>query len=133
MQNAIDVILLVDDTEATNFLNRIVIEEMEICKEVRAFLKSEGAEQYLQEIAATGTNPSLIIFLDINMPGMSGWEFLQRFQEKYKPKLENAVVIMVTSSIMESDRTKAFEKGVDGFISKPLLGDDIQDIINRHF
>ena len=70
-----------------------------------------------------------LILLDINMPGMDGWEFLSNLKE-HRPNLCNETTIyMVTSSIAFSDRDKALAlPEVSGFISKPLSVEKLREI-----
>lgn len=89
----LDCILLVDDDEATNFINEILIEECEIDTHIEICPTAESALKYLNsEVEFNGTikypQPGIIL-LDINMPGMDGWEFLDEYanyQERRKVK-----------------------------------------------
>lgn len=62
-----------------------------------------------------------IILLDINMPQMDGWQFLEALEKSFPRLYEDTDIYIVSSSIAESDRVKAEEfEGLKGFITKPL-------------
>lgn len=74
-----------------------------------------------------------LILLDINMPQMDGWQFLEGLIE-LRPNFENETLIyIVTSSIAHSDREKAASyKEISGFLSKPISVEKIKEIVNKH-
>ena len=70
-------ILLIDDDEITCFLEKSLLEDLEVAEEIVCIDGGHEALEYIQECLRSGSSPSLI-FLDINMPGMDGFEFLER-------------------------------------------------------
>ena len=125
-------ILLVDDDEHTNFLNKTIIRHAKFADEVVSQIKAEEALKYIAEETRNGNLPDLI-FLDINMPLMDGWDFMREYARMglngVGPK-----VIMLTSSINPKDeeRAAAIEE-LSGFRSKPLSYDVLNDIYDRFF
>lgn len=74
-----------------------------------------------------------IILLDINMPQMDGWQFLDSLIAHRPDFYHNTFVYVVTSSIAHSDRDKAKSyKEVSGFLSKPLSVEKLKEIANKH-
>lgn len=74
-----------------------------------------------------------IILLDINMPQMDGWQFLDRLAVLRPNFINETVIYVVTSSIALSDREKALSyEEVDGFISKPLSVEKLKEIAIKH-
>lgn len=116
-------ILLVDDDHGVNFLNRHILQECGLQGPVEVAINGQLA---LEAIAA-GFKPD-VIFLDINMPVMDGFEFLEHF--KTMPEMYNGVkVYMLTSSLRESDKSTALTYGcVKGYLEKPLNIEVIMEI-----
>ncbi|GGG38684.1 response regulator [Croceivirga lutea] len=95
-------ILLVDDNKATNFIHTKFVKETNMVEEVVAFQAGENALDYLVE---TDVFPE-IIFVDINMPTMDAWEFLDRFNELARIEKENTKVFLLTTTISPTDEEK---------------------------
>ncbi len=124
--------MLVDDDEHTNFLNRTIIKHAHFAEKVVAYTEASTALSYIEEEKNNGQLPDLI-FLDINMPLMDGWDFIKKYGEiglnGNAPK-----VIMLTSSINPKDEKKAESIAeIDGFKSKPLSQDVLSEIYDRFF
>jgi CheY-like chemotaxis protein len=115
------IIFLIDDDAITNFIHTKVIQANDSFTVVD-FTNAKEALAALRKRETLGIDsiPDLI-FLDINMPEMDGWEFLDEFQLRSEPLLEKCKVVMITSSVDREDmeRSQTY-KCVKGFISKPL-------------
>jgi CheY-like chemotaxis protein len=115
-------ILLIDDDKINNFLNRSVIEKH--CGNecvVSEFMNPEEAFDFLKACSLTNhENCPDVIFLDINMPEMSGFEFLEKMEAE-NVRLSNTKIFILSSSLDPNDieRSKSFLSVTD-FISKPL-------------
>lgn len=111
-------ILLVDDDQLNNLINTRIITKFSDYT-VDSFTSGREGLKYLE-----ACEPELfpeIIFLDINMPVMDGWEFLEEFQKYPENVTQNTAVIMLTSSIDINDIEKAKHyRSVREFMSKPL-------------
>jgi CheY-like chemotaxis protein len=109
--------IIIDDNSGVLFLHELMILESGFCSEIESFIKAEVALDYLNNL--NNQNSEIVIFLDINMPGMNGWEFLKKLEESEFHK--GLYVVMVTSSVNSSDRKNADNfKHVIEFIEKPL-------------
>ena len=75
-----------------------------------------------------------LIFLDINMPAMDGWEFLDRYRELPREKKADTVLIMLTTSLNPDDekRTLAIPE-VSGFEHKPLNQIRLESLLQKYF
>ncbi len=123
-------ILLIDDDEPTNFLNGIIIRQANCAEELVVNSSAKEALEYLEDARKSGVLPDLIL-LDLNMPIMNGWDFLKQYE---KLELEGVKLIVLTSSINPVDKERAAEiEKIDGFKSKPLSRDMLEDILSAHF
>ena len=111
-------IMLVDDYESDLLFTRLMLERCDQQYEVVEYDSAQEALQYLQSHPGHGIS---VILLDINMPGMNGFEFLQAYEMLAATKQAEAVVVMLTSSPDPRDRARAESFGsVRGYITKPI-------------
>ncbi len=136
MERKLDCVLLIDDDEPTNFLNQMVVESSGYAQQVKVAQSGEEALDYLsQSNQQDNTNPCPdLIFLDINMPAMNGWEFLEYYAAMDADKKADVVVVMLTTSLNPDDRTKAeANPEVTGFESKPLTPEKLELLLQKYF
>ena len=135
MKNKLNCVLLIDDDEPTNFFNRMVLEDVNCARTIHVAESGELALDFLRKISdeEEELSPDLI-FLDINMPAMSGWEFLERYATLERHRSTNTVVVMLTTSLNPDDRALANKiPDVSAFETKPLTDQKLAAIIQRHF
>ncbi|MFC5684103.1 response regulator [Flavobacterium sp. MAHUQ-51] len=140
MKKKLNCILLIDDDAATNFINRRVIEKADITeniftalngKEAINFLTNKGNHQ--KEEDAVYPQPNLIL-LDINMPIMDGWEFLEAYEKLDENQKSKIIIVMLTTSFNPDDKTRAEKiETISGFKNKPLSAEILNDLIKTHF
>lgn len=118
----INSIVLIDDSEADNFLHKKVIRNSNITEDITVFKNAREALDWLSTPDEIGVYPGPdIVFLDINMPGMNGWEFLDAYSNLSGKQLANILIVMLTNSTNPADRKKAEKiEMVGGFVNKPL-------------
>lgn len=129
-------ILLVDDDPGTHLINRFLLKKHELASHV--FEARDGIEalEFIKTQASLNGNgfglPDLI-FLDLKMPLMDGFEFLENYK-KLKPELKKSVIVVVSSSDRADDKLKvmAFEN-VKSFYKKPLNTNALQTLWNKYF
>ena len=108
--------IIIDDDEIITLLQRNIVKKCELDPDPYSFSNAEVALDFLRERTSS---EEFLIMLDINMPQMTGWEFLERL--KSVPNNQNCFVVMVTSSIDRSDKRKAAnDSHVVDFIEKPV-------------
>lgn len=121
-------VLIVDDNAGILFLHELMVRESGISEDIEAFDSAEKGLTFLRSRLESGKN--FLVFLDINMPVMSGWDFLETL-ESMGPH-ENVYVVMVTSSVNRSDREKSDRyRHVIDFIEKPLSMETCKSIIHH--
>lgn len=119
-------VLIIDDDDIVIFVQRKILERCEVCTNPVAFKNAFDALDFLTENQSA---QDYLIFLDINMPKISGWQFLERL-EKLKLTCKTFVV-MVTSSIDSVDKKKSSEfSDIIHFIEKPINAKNCEDIKN---
>lgn len=75
-----------------------------------------------------------LIFLDVNMPAMNGWEFLARYKELKKQQKGKMIIIMLTTSLNPDDQLRAVRiHDIAGFENKPMTAEMIDRILRKHF
>ena len=130
MDKPLKLILLVDDDEATNFLHKIMINDAECAEHIHVSKNGKEALAYLTH-AIEGKYPQPdLIFLDINMPVMNGWEFLDQYLKSgYNEIFPEAKLIVLSSTIDPQDveKTKNYPMVVD-FLSKPITKEMIEEL-----
>lgn len=126
--NQIDHVLLVDDDVPTNFIHEVILKKTNRFKQIGSVLSATEALDYLQV-----SRPNLI-FLDINMPALSGWDFIDQFRSLPLEQKENIVIIMLSTSMDPKDRQRAqIYSEIQEFVSKPISVEKVEDILVSHF
>jgi CheY-like chemotaxis protein len=125
-------LLLVEDDPITQMLERIILSNAGFCQETMSLDNGIAAVDWL-ETFLNQSNQNLnipeLIFLDLNMPMMDGWEFLKLFEEKYAPLFPNTKVIILSSTVNPLDWEKSKEhQVVIGFEKKPLSGETLDKL-----
>ena len=130
MSTQLNCILLIDDDEPTNFLNKMTLEQSGCTRLIRIAQSGQEALEYLQNATP---RPDLI-FLDINMPAMDGWEFLEKYRRLPAVRKADIILIMLTTSLNPDDeaRTKAIPE-VAGFENKPLSQGQLDNLLKKYF
>ena len=130
MKKKLNCILLIDDDADDNYFHQIIIRDMNITDDVQLVTNGLEALDFLKNAE---TAPELI-FLDINMPKMNGWEFLEQYAKLPADHKANTVVAMLTTSQNPDDKKKAEQFScVRFFQSKPLTEKVLKGIINDYF
>lgn len=118
-------ILLLDDNELDNFINEKTLESVSFAKKIYVSTNGKSALEFINNLivsggAVNGTYPE-VMFVDLNMPIMGGFEFIERLKKLTDAKLKECKIIILTSSIDGNDRIKAQEIIKDVvFLNKPL-------------
>lgn len=134
LKKKLNCILLIDDDYATNYIHKRVINKAEITEKIVALESGYEALKYLEQTDFEEYPRPDIMFLDINMPGMDGWEFLEGYEqldEKHKGKI---ILVMLTTSLNPDDKNKSDALStINGFRNKPLTIETLQGVIDEYF
>ncbi|GAB4399616.1 MAG: response regulator [Microscillaceae bacterium] len=127
--------MLIDDNEIDNLINQKIIESSGICNHIFTHTGGRGAIEFLknaEKIAEAAGNKEVlpeIIFLDIDMPLMDGFQFLDEFENLSQNIREYCKIVMLTSSINSKDvrRSKRYAN-VKEYINKPLTKESLKSL-----
>lgn len=127
-------VLLVDDSDSTNLYNQKVIDNCGLASNCITAINGEEALKVLRN-AKEGKETNIdIIFLDINMPAMDGWEFLEAAKSEDLLPEQQVILIMLTTSLDPEDLKRAESyKQVKDYLTKPLTEEKIKEILDKHF
>ena len=131
MKVGIKSIMLVDDNVDDNFIHERAIKKK--ASDIEVVVKNSGLDA-LDYLKSTEAPKSDLIFLDINMPNMNGWEFLEEYGKLNKKLQRNSIIVMLTTSDNLDDvkRAKKISHVID-YITKPLTKDKLDAICQKYF
>ena len=123
-------ILFIDDDPISNFVGSRTLEHFNFTDEVISCMSGFEALDFLKKSIAENRIPD-IIFLDLYMPKMDGWRFLEEFRKLGITK--EIKIVILTSSVYSEDTKKAKEyKEVCDYITKPLKVEDLKVLRDHH-
>jgi len=122
--------MFVDDDEITNFLVDNMLSNAGYAGQQHFFSSARLALDYLASLDPSQA-PQLI-FLDIKMPEINGYDFLEKYHQEGYAQRFDTIIVMLTSSVNEEDRVRSQEySSVGGFLSKPLKPEKINQIASQ--
>ncbi|MDF2158543.1 response regulator [Algoriphagus sp. CAU 1675] len=123
-----DAIFLVDDDPINNLINKRLLSKLDISELILEFL--EGALA-LEKIAEVPKEQKIMIFLDINMPVLNGWEFLDTYLKLFPDRSDKIVILSSSIDFQDRQRAREYEL-VSGFLEKPLTLDKIHYQLSKY-
>lgn len=126
-------VLLVDDDPTTNFFNRHLLKKIGLFECIHEAQNGKEALEIVKDLSSRGERLEMIL-LDINMPVMNGFEFLENY-EKLDDELRSSVVVcMLTTSLAKEDveQSKQYQS-LNDYIDKPLYEAKIMELVEKYF
>jgi CheY-like chemotaxis protein len=127
MQNGI---LLVDDDHIFNFINGKMLQGMGISDEIHIARNGKEALTLISKYFSGTQSLLRIIFLDLNMPVMDGFNFIEAFKRLNTPHKEKVVIAVLTSSTDPQDVKRAKGLGIEHYLIKPLTEMAIRSVLS---
>ena len=129
----LDLVLLIDDDDLVNTLNTIILRQSGLVESIQAVRSGDEGFQALEVCQKENKWPA-IIFVDINMPGIDGWEFITLFGEKFRAFKKKCIICLLSSSLDPRDKEKVNKSElIDFFISKPLSLEVVSDLCDKYY
>lgn len=122
----INKIFLIDDDPITNFINKDIITELQLVQKMEIFTEAEAALDDLRNISSEDPN---LILLDLNMPGLNGFDFIEALQDLPAARVSHIKIVVLTSSKHSRDMKRLKQLGVVNILNKPLTKEKILSVI----
>lgn len=123
-------ILVVDDDENWCYLSKKIIQRAGVANDIIMAYNGLEAFKKLENLRNNGEKLPDLIFLDIKMPVMDGFEFLEELAKSKSIDFTQTKIYMVSSSALAKDKERAEKYPIAGFITKPLTAQILADIVD---
>jgi len=128
---AISRFLIIDDDPSNNFLCEIMVKKAKAGMDIQSFLQPEIAVDYIKKEYSNGNAVPTVLFLDINMPVMTGWDVLEMLETFDQTIIRQLTIYLVSSSVDQMDKKRAFENPlVIDYIEKPVTVEKLKQILS---
>ncbi len=127
-------IALVDDNETTSFLNNRLLGRLAVAERVSTYTRADEAFAALwhDDNVAGGTTPDLV-FVDLKMPGVSGFDFLQKYSKLPQNVQDKTVMAVLTTSLHAADTARVAEYPNVEYLTKPLTPEKMERLLEKRF
>lgn len=124
-------VLLVDDDKINNYINERLIKKLNITEHIKVVTNGmEGMDYLKTQVDQNLPFPELIL-LDINMPVMDGFEFIEAYKSTFKRKV--VIVVLTTSTNFKDIEKISNAENVAGYLNKPLTEQKLKETIEKYF
>lgn len=131
----LECVLLIDDDAGTNFYHTVILEEEFPGLRIESVRSVKDGLEFLLGIGDNTRCPApVIIFLDINMPGLDGWDFLREFNKIPKEIRDKSVIVILSTSNNPDDIEKSASfDSVKDYIEKPITPELFSTVVKQNF
>lgn len=127
----IDSCCIIDDDPIFIYGTKRLMKEIDFCDTILVYNNGQDALEGLLELSESGQKIPPYIFLDLNMPIMDGWEFLEEFSKIPSNKTKKTTIYIISSSVDPRDLEKVKNyKAVNNYILKPITPTDLETVLN---
>ena len=135
MSTNLNHIVLVDDNETTSFLNNRLLGRLAVADRVSTFSRADEAFEQLWGGSTTESSvpaPDLV-FVDLKMPGVSGFEFLELYNALPQPVQDQTVMAVLTTSMHGADTARVAQYPNVEYLTKPLTEEKMRKLLEKRF
>ncbi len=128
-------ILIIEDDPMTSYLHRKLIESYKVADNIDIAADGEEAIDLISSSVQANEEDKIpqLIFVDLDMPFMDGFQFLEAFQNLTFKNKNKVVIAVLTSSMSSSDMNRAKRQSVDAYIMKPMTKEKMMELMEDHF
>ena len=125
---------IIDDDEIFRFILEKQIKNQNLAENIMCFENGREAIDYIKTNRLENDSLPDVIFLDINMPTMDGWDFVTEYNEVKKQLIKDATVFMISSSVDDRDIRRANDSGIiTEYVTKPVDKQQIHDLMKKDY
>ena len=126
--------LLVDDDQTTNYLNQLLLKRLAVTDKLLVALNGQEALKQLEvHCHEASLECPMLILLDVKMPVMNGFEFLEAYAQLSIPNKQAVIIVVLTTSLHPQDVSRLENLSIAGFLNKPLTREKVDSILQDHF
>lgn len=134
MKKKLNCILLVDDDDDCNYFHKRLLDDLQCVEHIEIATDGQEALDFLLSKNGGQHPKPEMIFLDINMPVMDGWEFLEEYDKLDTSQKADIVLVMLTTSLNPDDKAKATKySDILDFQNKLLTRNRMIELFEKHF
>ena len=136
MIDALSHIVLVDDNETTSFLNNRLLSRLAVAQQVSNFSKADEAFEFVwkdTQANAPAADTADLVFVDLKMPGVSGFDFIERYSKLPAAVQDRTVVAVLTTSMHSADTARVAQYPNIEYLTKPLTEEKMQRLLAKRF
>lgn len=122
-------VLVVDDDPASTFLIELTLREENLARQIHTFHSAQAALAFVEATCSPEQNGPDLILLDLNMPVMNGFDFMEALRTSGRSQLIKERVVVLTSSTSNKDKEKVRAYQVRDFLTKPLSLQALQTLL----
>ncbi|TGE14341.1 response regulator [Hymenobacter elongatus] len=131
-------VVLVDDNETTSFLNNRLLSRLDVAERVYTFSRAEQAYDFLWGNGPDGAgsmelDTPQLVFVDLKMPGMDGFEFLEQYSQLPDEVRDKTVMAVLTTSMHSADTARVAKFKDVEYLAKPLTEEKMRKLLEKRF
>ncbi len=133
MSGSLNHIVLVDDNETTSFLNNRLLGRLAVAGQVTTYTRADEAFAQLWGGEEARAEAPDLVFVDLKMPGVSGFEFLKMYSHLPQAVQAKTVMAVLTTSMHQADTARVAEYPNVEYLTKPLTEEKMNKLLEKRF